>query len=157
MKKLTILMSSIVLLVIDLVSKSWIQTNLRLGQRISVIPNFFEITYVQNTGGAWSMLDASWMRPIFLLISMGVMGVCIYYYVKENNLLVLISIGLVMAGNLGNFYDRLVYAYVRDMLSFNIFGYPFPVFNVADMCLVVGFGLLMLYVFLEERKVKHHD
>lgn len=156
MKKLTILISSVILLVIDLITKSWIQANLSLGERISVIPNFFDITYVQNTGGAWSMLNASWMRPIFLLISVIVTIVCVYYYVKEKNLLVLISLGLVMAGNLGNFYDRLVFAYVRDMLSFNIFGYPFPVFNVADMCLVIGFGLLMLFVFLEERNVKQN-
>ncbi len=154
MKKIYILIGSLGLLVVDLISKAWIQTNLAVGESIVVIDNFFELTYVKNTGAAWGMMDASWMRPIFLLISVVVAVYCLYYFLKEDHLLALTSIALVMAGNLGNFYDRLTLEFVRDMFSFNLFGYPFPVFNVADMCLVIGFGLLMLYVYLEERKVK---
>lgn len=157
MKKLLILVVGAVLLGVDLYSKAWIETNLRLGEIIPVISNFFEITYLRNTGAAWSMFDASWMRPIFLLISAGVTLVGFYYFIKERDTLLLWGIGLILSGNLGNFYDRLTLGYVRDMLSFNIFGYDFPVFNVADSCLVVGVGVLFLYMFLEERKLKNNE
>ena len=81
----------------------------------------------------------------------------VYYFIKERDTLLLWGIGLILSGNLGNFYDRLTLGYVRDMLSFNIFGYDFPVFNVADSCLVVGVGVLFLYMFLEERKLKNNE
>lgn len=157
MKKIIILLISGGLLALDLITKSWIQLNLALGQSIQVIPGFFDITYLQNTGAAWGMFDGPIMRPIFLLISVGVTVTALYYFFKEENLLLLTGIGLIIAGNTGNFYDRLMLHYVRDMLSFNIFGYAFPVFNVADVCLVVGFGVLFLYMFLEEKRNEEHE
>lgn len=155
MKRLMMLMMSGILLALDLWSKAWIETNLRLGESLVVIPNFFELTYLRNTGAAWSLFDAAWMRPIFLILSLVVSVVCIYYFFNENNWMVLLGISFIVPGNLGNFYDRLKLGYVRDMLSFNLFGYDYPVFNFADVCLVVGFGFILLYIILEERK--EHD
>lgn len=156
MKKIFVLVASAALITVDLLTKSLTESYLRLGQSIPVIDGFFEIYYARNTGGAWSMLDGAWMMPVFLLISFSVTVYLLYMLVKEDNNLLLLSICLILAGNLGNFYDRLKFSYVRDMLSFNIFGYAFPIFNFADVFLVIGFGILFLYLFLEERKEKSH-
>lgn len=156
MKKLFLGIFSAVLFSVDLYTKYLTESALRLGESVSVIPGFFDIHYARNTGGAWSMLDGGWMQPIFLIISLAVSVYAIYTFVKEDNNLILLSITFILAGNFGNFYDRLKFKYVRDMLSFNIFGYDYPIFNFADVCLVIGFGILFLYIYLEERKEKHH-
>ena len=156
MKKVKFGILSSVFLAIDLLTKHWIQTNLSIGEAISVIPGFFDLTYYQNTGGAWSMLDGPGMRPVFLLISLAVTVFAVWIFLKEENTILLIALCLIIPGNLGNFIDRLSLGYVRDMLAFNIFGYNFPVFNVADMCLVVGFGFVFLHMYLEEKRMKNH-
>lgn len=155
MKKIYYIALSLLLLTVDLVSKAWIQSNLTVGQTLVVIQDFFNITHVKNFGAAWSLFDGGAMRPFFLIVSLGVTGALVYYFIKEKHPLMLGAMALIFAGNLGNFYDRLTLGYVRDMLAFNIFGYRFPVFNVADMCLVIGFGILILYVYLEERGIIH--
>ncbi len=157
MKKIIVVVVSAALLMIDLITKNLTEQYLRLGESYTVIEGFFDIHYARNTGGAWSMFDGDFMMPIFLLISLSVSIYLIYMLIKENDNLVLMSISLILAGNLGNFYDRFRFSYVRDMLSFDIFGYPFPIFNFADICLVIGFGLLFLHIFLEERKELKHD
>lgn len=157
MKKLLLSIMSAALLALDLLTKTWAQTNLKLGNNIVVIKDFFEITYHQNTGVAWSMGEGGALTPIFLFISLAVSVYIIYLWFKENDSILLLALSLILAGNLGNFIDRISLGFVRDMLSFNLFGYPFPVFNIADICLVVGFGVLFLHMFIEERKEKHHE
>lgn len=152
MKKLIIGVLSAILLYLDLYTKTLTETYLKLGESFTVIPGFFDFTYLRNTGGAWSMFDGGLMLPIFLAISLGVSAYALYMFIKEDNYLLLASIALILPGNLGNFYDRIIFSYVRDMLAFNIFGYNFPVFNLADVFLVLGFGLLFIYIILEERK-----
>lgn len=150
MKKIILGIGSVVLLVLDLWSKTWIASNLAVGERIAVIPNFFYITFLKNTGSAWSMFEG--MGWLVILIGIGVAGVIIYYYIKSNSTLLLIALALAFAGNIGNMVDRYSLGYVRDMISFNLFGYWFPVFNVADMCLVCGVLLVFLHTYLEEKK-----
>lgn len=157
MKKRYLAILSIGLLMIDLYTKNLTEQFLKLGESWTVIPGFFDIHYARNTGGAWSMFDGGWMRPVFLLISVAVSVYVIYTFIKEDHPLILLSVTFIFAGNLGNFYDRLKFQYVRDMLSFNIFGYDYPIFNFADICLVVGFGILFLHIYLEERKESIHE
>ena len=154
MKKRYLILLSALLLAADLYTKHLTETFLNLNEYITVIPNFFDIHYARNTGAAWSMFDGGWMHPIFIVLSLSVSCYALYTFVKKDHPLLLVSLPFILAGNLGNFYDRVRFQYVRDMLSFNLFGYPYPIFNVADICLVIGFGLLMLYVYLEENKVK---
>ena len=59
---------------------------------------------------------------------------------------------MVLSGAIGNLIDRIVFGYVRDFIGFNIFGYSFPIFNVADMAITIGIGLVVLEVAMEEYK-----
>ncbi|WP_159649891.1 signal peptidase II [Erysipelothrix aquatica] len=154
MKKL-LLVLSVGILALDLFVKYWIESTLRLGQSITIIPNFFELTYVRNYGAAWSLLSGK--QFVFLFVTPIIIGALVYYYVKKSEPLHLTAIAFILAGAVGNFVDRVVFGYVRDMFSFNIFGYAFPVFNVADMAVVFGVFLVILIILREEMRLKHEQ
>jgi signal peptidase II len=139
-------------LALDLLSKYWITTVLKLYESITVIPGFFWLTYMRNTGAAWSIFEGQlWF---FLLIAAAAMvGMAIIFFKTDaSNRLMRFALIFMFVGTMGNFIDRAVLTYVRDFLSFNTFGYMFPVFNVADMSLNVGAGLLILEAILERKK-----
>ena len=121
---------------------------------ITVIPSFFKISYVENTGGAWGILgNSTW---ILTIISVIVIILLNQYLAKEKKFshLSTISYGLFMGGLLGNLVDRIAYQYVIDYLDFKIFSYDFPVFNLADICLVVSVFLLIIEMIGREIKWK---
>lgn len=142
-----------VVLIIDQITKYLISSSMVLFEDIPVISGFFHITYVQNTGMAWSMLSGQQLLlSLAAVIAIGVMLWVLIY--RKPDFLTVLSIGFMMSGAAGNLIDRLMFNYVRDFLNFYIFGYDFPVFNVADMALCIGVGLLILDAFIEERKEK---
>lgn len=139
------------LVIIDLVSKFLINQFMPLGSKITIIPGFFALLNVHNTGAAFSIFEG--MTWILSIVSLVAGCFFIYYYLKNDlNKLTFISLVLMTAGTFGNFYDRLFLSYVRDFLSFNIFGYPFAVFNLADSFLVIGVILLGLDILIKEFK-----
>ena len=146
------MMSSILWIVsvilLDQISKYFIQVSNSLP--ITVVPNFFEIVYVKNTGAAWSMLSNK--TALLTLISALAIGVMLWYLVtKKLKPIQTIALCLMIGGAAGNFIDRLCLSYVRDFLSFNIFGYAFPVFNIADSALCIGVFLLFLVSLMEDK------
>ena len=148
MKAKHILMMAAVLL-LDQLSKWGVQTSMQIDESFDVIPGFFRITYLHNTVAAWSMLEGKMV--FFYLISIVFLIGMLYFYrtTDHRDRLTRIGVVLMMAGTLGNFIDRLIFQYVRDFLDFIIFGYDFPVFNVADISLCVGVGLIVLSMVLE--------
>lgn len=148
MKAKHILMMAAVLL-LDQLSKWGVQTSMQIDESFDVIPGFFRITYLHNTGAAWSMQEGKMV--FFYLISIVFLIGMLYFYrtTDHRDRLTRIGVVLMMAGTLGNFIDRLIFQYVRDFLDFIIFGYDFPVFNVADISLCVGVGLIVLSMVLE--------
>ena len=116
-----------------------------------MIENFFHITYAENTGMAWSMLSG---QIAFLsLISAAAIGLMLWYlYTKKPDRLSRIALALMIGGAAGNLFDRLYFGYVRDFLDFYIFGYDFPIFNIADSALCIGVFLLALAALKEEKK-----
>lgn len=139
-----------IILVIDQVTKYVVASNYAL-TNIQVIKNFFYITYAENTGMAWSLLSGQ--QALFCLIASIAIGAMIWYLIyKKPDMLTQISIALLIAGAAGNLIDRLFYGYVRDFLNFYIFGYDFPIFNVADMALCIGVFVLLLASYLEEKR-----
>lgn len=117
---------------------------------IVLIPGFFHITYLENTGMAWSMLSGQ--TGLLALISAVAIGVMLRYLLtKKPDRLTSFALALMIGGAAGNLFDRLFLGYVRDFLNFYIFSYDFPVFNIADAALCVGVFLLLIASFLEEK------
>lgn len=155
MKK-KIMISGALIVLIDLVSKTLVQTSMKLYDSIEVIPGFFSITYLQNTGAAWSIFEGR--RWLFIVLGIATLAVLVGMFIKEDkNPWIISGVALMIAGTFGNLFDRIVYGYVRDMLSFIIFDYHFPVFNIADVSLVIGVGLIAIAVLIDERKEKAND
>ncbi len=139
MKK-RIYLVSFICFVIDLVSKLFVLNNDKV---ITVIPNFFNIVLVKNTGAAFSSFEG--FTYVFVLMAVLVL-VYLFKYVFSNTLSFLeeLSYSLLIGGIVGNLFDRIVYHGVIDFLSFNIFGYGFPVFNMADVFICVGVLLMII-------------
>jgi signal peptidase II len=146
------------LTILDQLTKAMISSNPSAFANVEVIPGFFYITYVKNAGAAWSMLSGQ--RVFLSLISaaavIGMLWVLQRTVAKKQKLNSL-ALSLMIAGALGNLIDRLMLGSVRDFLNFYIFGYDFPVFNVADICLTIGVGLLILATILEPDSPKTEE
>lgn len=145
--KHVVLLVAVILL--DQLTKWGIQSTIDLNESIEIIPGFFSLTYVHNTGAAWSMLEGKMV--FFYIITIIFLIGMVYFYrtLDKNDWLSRIGVVLMIAGALGNFVDRLFLQYVRDFLDFIILGYDFPVFNVADISLCVGVGCIVLSMLLE--------
>lgn len=150
LRDITIIVS---VLMLDLVTKITVQTSLELHRQIPIIENFFYITYAKNTGAAWSMLSGKQ----FFLIAISMIGVIIFLYMyfktPEQDKFGKVCLSLMIAGAAGNLIDRVTLGYVRDFLDFVIFGYDFPIFNVADMALCIGIVLLLVQILLKKDEV----
>lgn len=136
----------------DLLTKYIVDQSMRLGSSYKIISHFFYFTYIHNTGAAWGMLAGHF--DLFFMIAALAAVAMIYYFVKSKPSQKLTRFGLVLvfSGMLGNLYDRIIFNYVRDFLDFFIFGYDFPIFNVADMGVVIGVFLIILELGMEEYK-----
>lgn len=146
------LITFIIVLGGDLVTKLVVNESMQLGQSYQVIKNFFYFTYIHNTGAAWGMLSGRFFLFYAISIIAGIM--LIYYFIKSDKSQVLLRFGIVLifSGMLGNLYDRVVFYYVRDFLDFFVFGYDFPIFNIADMGVVIGVLLIILDLGIGEYK-----
>lgn len=135
------------LLIVDILSKEIISALVPLNHSIKIIPSFFSITNVHNYGIAWSMLNGH--RYLIICITTIIIVVLANYLHKNNNMLKYetISYLMIIAGSLGNLYDRIIYGYVIDFLDFNIFGYNYPIFNIADSYIVIGIIILIIGIW----------
>ncbi len=140
-----ILLISTIVLALDQISKALIDITMKFGQSIPVLKNFFHITYYQNTGAAWGIMNSR----TFLLISLTIIILIIIYrymYSFKQNKRNILAFGLLIGGIVGNLLDRIIFGYVRDFLDFYVFNYDFPVFNVSDMAIVAGIFLLIIAI-----------
>ena len=149
-KRETLLLVLIIFL--DQLTKGWIESFLDLYESLELIPGFFSLTYARNTGAAWSILSGQ--MTFFIVLTTVVLIAMMIFMVKtpKESTWTRLSLVLMMGGAIGNFIDRLLFSYVRDFLDFIIFGYDFPIFNVADISLCIGVGLLALVTFMDKEE-----
>ena len=135
----------------DQLVKWWTVQNIELYETIFNNP-ILSLTYIKNEGAAWSILEGQ--KWFFILVGLVAMVAMLYFYLKseDKQTIYRLSLLFLFAGTLGNFMDRALLGYVRDFLSFKIIDYYFPVFNVADISLNIGVGLLILESLLESRQ-----
>ena len=133
------------LLVLDLGIKYLVSNTMTIGESITIIPNFFYIHYVENTGAAFSMFQSGTFFLIF--ISTVVLFLVFTSAMRTINpsWSVVITYAALLAGISGNLYDRIFNGAVIDYLSFIIFNYKFPVFNLADTFIVLAVIALVIY------------
>lgn len=137
--------------VLDQGIKLLIRSNMQLIESIPIIEGFFHITYIQNRGGAFSILEGH-TGVLILLPILFTTAILIYLYknrVRES-WSVLLSLALIAGGGIGNLVDRIRFGAVVDFLDFRVF----PIFNVADICVCMGSGLLLLAVLFPKKFVK---
>lgn len=139
----------LVVLALDLLTKYVVQTNMALYESIPVWPGVFHITYVLNPGAAFGILQNQ--RWLFVLISLAAVGAILYYsrHPLAKRGLTPLSLGLVLGGAIGNMIDRVFRGKVVDMFEARFI--RFPVFNVADIAIVCGVGLMILLILQDSK------
>ena len=147
---LLIIVVGIILTVLDQLVKLWAISSLEPVGSITVIENIFSLTYVENRGAAWGMMAGAKWYLIIMPIVVIVAAIAYLIIKKLSDPLLLWSVMLIVSGGLGNLIDRIFRGFVVDYLHATFI--DFPVFNLADCCITIGAGLLILYVILSEIK-----
>lgn len=135
---------TLVVILLDMVSKYIVSRLLIVNESVMIIKNFFNITYVRNTGAAFSIFSGN---TFLVMIVSFIIIIGIILYISKNkpsNKIEKISYSLILGGAIGNFIDRIIYGYVRDFIEIDIFGWDYPIFNLADVFVVVGVILLVI-------------
>ncbi|MDX8129654.1 signal peptidase II [Methylomonas sp. OY6] len=146
---------SAVTLVLDQASKLAVDGSMQLFESIPLLP-YFNLTYVHNTGAAFSFLAQAggWQRWLFagLAVVMSSIIAVWLYRLKKHETLMAVALSLVLGGAIGNLIDRVAYGYVIDFLDVYYRNWHWPAFNIADSAICVGVGLMLLESFGVGRK-----
>ncbi len=139
-----IVLVTLLVLLIDILSKIVVTHHLYVNESIKIINNFLNITYVKNTGAAWSIF-ADKAFVVLVLSAIIIMAIVTYIYKNKPKMSCeKIAYALILGGAIGNFIDRIFYGYVIDFIDVSIFGYDYPIFNLADCFIVVGVIMLVI-------------
>lgn len=150
-KPAVVLLTGLVILVADQLSKAMVVASLALGERARVIGDLVQIWHVENRGAAFSLFQGG--SIVFVAVSILSLGMVAYFQrsLRDRAWWVHLVLGVVLGGTLGNFIDRLRQGYVTDWLSVGLGDTRWPTFNVADSSIVVGIGILVLYLLVNSQ------
>jgi signal peptidase II len=145
---------TLLVILLDQWTKWLIVASMEIGESVKVIDDIFHITSHRNRGAAWGMLEGQFW--LFYIITAVVVVALVYFMQTEakGKPLMKTSLAILLGGAIGNFIDRLFRGEVVDFIQTFIFGYHFPIFNIADAALTIGVLLLFGAMFIEDRKGK---
>jgi signal peptidase II len=148
MKAVVLLLTALAILVADQVTKALVVASLAIGEKTQVLGDLVQVWHAQNRGASFSLFQG-W-SVVFLVVSVLSIGMVAYFHrsLRDQSPWLHVLLGVILGGTLGNFIDRLRQGYVTDWLSIGIGDTRWPTFNVADSSLVVGIGILVLYLLL---------
>jgi signal peptidase II len=156
-KYLILLAVSAVVLILDQATKLYIDRTMDLHTSVTVVENFFNITYLRNKGAAFSFLaNFSYRLPFFILISLVAVVVIlvVFHRLRDDQRFAAVALALICAGAIGNLIDRVRLGEVIDFLDAHWYEHHWPAFNVADSAICVGVALLAIDMIIEERRQK---
>lgn len=152
MKLQVSLILALVVLVLDLLTKRWVEAILVYGDQIP-LTSFFNLVLTYNAGAAFSFLSdaGGWQRWFFSVVAVGASILIIHLLRKHAaDRLFCLALSLILGGALGNLWDRITLGHVIDFLDFHVAGYHWPAFNVADSAIFLGAASLILDSFLRK-------
>lgn len=154
-KKLLITMCSCIF--IDQLIKIIVRIFVDLNDSYVIINNFFYLTRVHNLGAAWGILAGN--RYFLIFVALIFISIFYFIFIKDKKItnFEAISYGILLGGIIGNLIDRLIYGYVIDYLDFYPFGYNYPVFNFADMCIVISIVLVVIKMIKDDHNGKVYN
>ena len=156
-KYLILLAVTPLILIVDQLTKLYIDGTMKLYQSIPVINGLFSITYLRNRGAAFSFLsEASWRLPFFLIATViAVIAILVAFRkLRDDQRFAAVSLTLILSGAVGNLIDRVRLGEVIDFLDVYWKSHHWPAFNVADSAICVGVALLALDMYREEKRAK---
>ncbi|SEO76226.1 signal peptidase II [Mucilaginibacter gossypiicola] len=156
---LGIVLILVVSIALDRVTKIYVRNHIHISDNIFVIKNFFTILHAENTGAFLSLGDSlqnPWKFILLSLLPLLALAFGVFYVMLKPSIGKLTTIGivLVIAGGAGNLYDRMLYGSVTDFMHMNFGIFQTGVFNVADVSIMIGMGLILLESWQKDRKAK---
>ncbi|MFY7821075.1 MAG: signal peptidase II, partial [Planktothrix agardhii] len=139
---------ALVSLIMDHLTKLWVVQNFEPGETLPLWHSVFHLTYVTNTGAAFSLFSNGgilWLRWLSLLVSLGLMAMA--WFGPRQHRWEQIGYGLILGGALGNGIDRFISGHVVDFLDFRLIN--FPIFNLADISINIGIWFLIIATFTQ--------
>jgi signal peptidase II len=148
--KLWYVLIAMLVLALDQFTKYWVSVKLSDGDEIDVIKGFFKLSYTENPGIAFGMLNNGNLKWLLVSISVAAILVVVYYMIRTpaSNTLLLWSLALLAAGICGNLIDRFRLGRVIDFILVYYKDYQWPVFNIADTAITIGAALMAIELFL---------
>ncbi|MCB9094841.1 MAG: signal peptidase II [Halobacteriovoraceae bacterium] len=146
------------LIIVDQLTKGIVDSHFVVGDSLTVVNNFFHITYVRNKGAVWGIgaHAPEWLRTILLLyvplLAVGLFSRLLYKSLSQSSLLSL-GYSLVIGGAIGNLFDRFTLGYVVDFFDVQLASWHWPAFNIADSCITIA-AFLIGYEYLIKNSLK---
>lgn len=145
-----------IVIVLDQITKALVRQNLALGEAWAPIPaigDFFRFLYWQNRGAAFGTLQNAGPFLTVVRIVIAIFIVFFYQKAETKDRLMRVSLSLMLGGAIGNLIDQFMLGFVTDFIAVG----KFPIFNVADSCVTIGVGLMLLDMLIKEKNGSKTD
>jgi len=145
---LVLLGTAALVYLLDQASKALVVANLRVGDQQQIVGDLVQLWHAQNAGAAFSLFQGG--QILFLVVTALALGMIVYFHrsFRGQSRWLQLVLGVILGGTLGNLTDRVRLGYVTDFVSVGFGDTRFPTFNVADSAIVLGIGVLVIYLAL---------